>query len=398
MPATTLPLPTRRALHERLLALSPRAFELFAGELLVYLGLHNVAVTRAVGDGGIDAHGELGPESGLVRVLSGVQVKRHRRNVQRPDIDRFIGALSGQFQHGIFITTAGYATQARVKAHSSPLRIDTIDGGQVVGLMGQHQLGLSASVADRLDEGYFLAFEAQAARPRQLREEHASYSADEAPNMARPVPPEEDLISLRALSYALRADLYTVRAWVERGRLAPDRQARVGDRESLFFRRDRVEAIRQLVGRSTLPASGPEWREAFLAFVGRGTMSRSYKPVLLKALLRLVSHDGAVALDALAAEFRAFYVRRQLDGLPVEFAVPLLAEPAAVPLDQIKRLIVTNPLERFIIQGFLHYDAAAGIVRFRPELWAELRHADVLQLHAVADEQLQAYYERRLGR
>jgi hypothetical protein len=36
----------RRRIRIRLLALPPRAFELFAGDLLVFVGLRDVAVTR----------------------------------------------------------------------------------------------------------------------------------------------------------------------------------------------------------------------------------------------------------------------------------------------------------------------------------------------------------------
>ncbi|MBC8075727.1 MAG: restriction endonuclease, partial [Chloroflexales bacterium] len=46
----------RRQLKARLLDLSPRAFELFAGDLLVYIGLQNIVVTRYSGDNGVDAH------------------------------------------------------------------------------------------------------------------------------------------------------------------------------------------------------------------------------------------------------------------------------------------------------------------------------------------------------
>jgi hypothetical protein len=59
----------KRQLKARLLDLSPRAFEFFAGELLVYVGLDRVQVTRYIGDGGIDAHGELVAGSGIVRSL-----------------------------------------------------------------------------------------------------------------------------------------------------------------------------------------------------------------------------------------------------------------------------------------------------------------------------------------
>ena len=274
---------TRHKLRERLLELTPRAFELFAGDLLVYIGLQHVAVTRYVGDGGIDASGEIVGESGLVRVPSGVQVKRHRRNVQRADIDRFIGALSGQYQHGIFITTAGYSAQARAKASASALRVDTVDGQQVIGLMGRHRLGLSPGEGDSLDAAYFLGFEAQA-DGRQLREGSAEYHTAGDAATGTPISPEDDLISLRALSYALRADPNTVRAWVERGKLAPDRRTQEGGRDIYFFRRDRVEALRQLAGRSPAPGSGAEWRENFLAFVSGRTMSRSYKPVMLSLI------------------------------------------------------------------------------------------------------------------
>ena len=81
----------KRELKQHLLSLSARSFEFFAGEFLVYIGLEAVSVTRYIGDGGIDAHGKL--VAGQFRIPIGVQVKRHRNNVQRPDIDRFIGAL-----------------------------------------------------------------------------------------------------------------------------------------------------------------------------------------------------------------------------------------------------------------------------------------------------------------
>ena len=68
----------RRQLRTHLYALSPRAFELFAGELLSFIGLRHVEVTRYSGDGGIDAHGDLISASELICVPTGVQVKRHR--------------------------------------------------------------------------------------------------------------------------------------------------------------------------------------------------------------------------------------------------------------------------------------------------------------------------------
>jgi hypothetical protein len=388
----------RRQLKARLLDLSPRAFELFAGDLLAFIGLQNVVVTRYSGDSGIDAHGDLVAESGFVLVATGVQVKRHRGNVQRPDIDRFIGALGGHFRHGIFITTAGYAAQARAKAASSPLiKVDTVDGDQVVALMVRHALGVQPSDAAQIDEHYFLDFEAQAAqRGPRIGEAAERYRA--APeDSGTTVPPEDDVITMRALSYALRVDTTTVRAWVERGKLAPDKRLEQGGRESLFFRRDRLDAIRRALALDDAPGSGAEWRQAFLDFARSRNLSKSYKPVLLRALLRIVDRNGEASIDALAHEFHSYYLERERAGLPVEFGGPL-ARPGALGPADVKQLIVKFPLDRFVIKGFLEYSTRDGVVRFAPALWRELRAYELLDVLSSADEQLRYYYGRNSSR
>ncbi|NJM05641.1 restriction endonuclease [Candidatus Gracilibacteria bacterium] len=240
-------------LKARLLALPPRGFELFAGDLLEFIGLQQVKVTRYSGDGGIDATGAIEVGEALLSVPVGVQVKRHRRNnVQRSDIDRFVGALSGNYAQGIFITTAGYAPSARLKASSSMPRIATVDGAQLIALMLRHRLGVAGQ--DGLDEQYFGQFEAQAevgpeprsrdqrsagtldildahvSDPKQplkrINEPGTPYEI--GPGDAALVRPEDDLITMRALSHALRVDTTVLRRWMERGKLVPDSVARDG--------------------------------------------------------------------------------------------------------------------------------------------------------------------------
>src|SRR5262249_21259226 len=153
----------------------------------------------------------------------GVQVKRYRTNVQRADIDRFIGALSGQYPQGIFITTAGYTPQAARKAVAGVPRVAAVDGDPGVALMLRHRLGVAepAGAASRVDEEYFSQFEAQAAtRLRRVAEQPEGYRVGTEAGLA--AHPEDDLISLRALSHALRVDTAVPRRWIERGLLRPD--------------------------------------------------------------------------------------------------------------------------------------------------------------------------------
>lgn len=386
----------RRQLRARLLALPPRAFEFFARDLLEFIGLSDVAVTRYRHDGGLDATGSLQAGDGLISVPAGVQVKRYRANVGRVDIDRFIGALSGQYPQGIFITTSGYAPEARRKAASSIPRVATLDGGQVAGLMLRHRLGVAEGAPDRLDEAYFGQFEEQAARPGQAAEGKEPYRLGPGADDGVAARPEDDLISLRALSHALRVDGSVLRRRVERGELRPDRAGAPGQ-GGLFFRRDRVAAIRAALLAAPAPAGPAEWRQAFLDFARSRAMSKSYKPVLLKSLLRLVDRAGEAHIDALAAEFRAFYVARRLAGLPVELGPPDISDPRALSDAELRQLIVRNPLERFLIKGFLEYQPATGLVRFAPQLWADLRAWELLDLQQRADEQLAYYYGRIAG-
>src|SRR5947209_12318684 len=220
----------KRELKNQLLNMTPRGFELFAGDFLVYVGLEKVSVTRYSGDGGIDAEGDL--IASTFRIPVGVQVKRYRKHVQRTDIDKFIGALSGRFSEGLFVTTANYGMTASKKASSSIPRVLTLSGDQVISIMLENNLGLKRSQGNsekfRIDPDYFEAFEAQKLLlDQKIKETRQIYSAGPSGNNASEINdtntinlnPEDDLISINALSYALRIDPNTLRRWIEGGKL-----------------------------------------------------------------------------------------------------------------------------------------------------------------------------------
>jgi hypothetical protein len=283
----------KRELKEHLLSLSARSFEFFAGEFLVYVGLEAVSVTRYIGDGGIDAHGKL--VAGQFRIPIGVQVKRHRNNVQRPDIDRFIGALSGRFSEGMFMTTADYTATALQKASTSIPRILTLNGDQIVSIMVEHHLGLKASSLNAqkldIDPDYFVTFETMRdLLVSRIRETPQNYrtntsTSDTGTPLDEPtidLKPEEDLISLNALGYALRVDPTRVRRWIENETLRPDLSQTSGERTRYYFRRDRIEQMRSSLGLDNIPASSDQWKQEFLDFAKSRNLTKSYKPLTIR--------------------------------------------------------------------------------------------------------------------
>lgn len=395
----------KRELKQQLLAMSPRSFEFFAGDFLVYVGLEAVIVTRYLGDGGIDASGEL--IAGQFRIPIGIQVKRHRHNVRRPDIDRFIGALNREFSEGLFLTTASFAPAAIIKAASSIPRVLTLNGDQVVSLMVEHQLGLRPSsfnpAHQEIDPDYFSGFEAMrnllGNRVGEAGAEYAISSTGPAAGEAQTeqvinLRPEQDLISLKALAYALRVDPARVRRWVESGGLYPDAAQAAADRSSYYFRRDRIEQIRVQQGLATAPASGDEWKQEFLDFLKSRNMVKSYKPVMIKAIFELVDREGRVRMSDLVSTFRAYYLKQAEDGQPLEQGHSLLADPADATDLAIKQLIITNPLKRFRIKHFITYSEEDGILQIAPQLWQSLLHYEVKDALSSVEEQIKYYLAR----
>ncbi len=399
----------KRELKKQLLGMSARSFEFFAGDFLVYIGLTGVSVTRFIGDGGIDAQGDL--MAGMFRIPTGIQVKRYRNNVQRPDIEKFIGALSGRFSQGMFMTTANYAPSALQKASTSIPRILTLNGDQIVSVMIEHQLGLKTSsfYSQKLDidPDYFATFEAMRGMlSGHVSETRQSYgigpsqsSTDTTANeQTIDLKPENDLISLNALGYALRVDPNTVRRWIEHEKLRPDASQTLRERSIYYFRRDRIEQIRESLGLENIPTSSDEWKQEFLDFAKSRNLSRSYKPVMVKAFFKLVDREGKVKIDDLVREFRDYYAQRLAAGEPLEQDASIMARPTEASNEEIKRLLIDMPVQRFLIKNFIEYVPEEGILRIAPQLWQELHYYEVVDALKSADEQISYYVARHTKR
>src|SRR5436305_13261853 len=117
----------------------------------------------------------------------------------------------------MFMTTADYTSGALQKASTSLPRVLTLNGDQVVSIMVEHRLGLKTSSlnAEKLDidPDYFVTFETMRnLLVSRVRETPQNYNTNtSAPDADTPLDkqtialkPEEDLISLNALGYALR--------------------------------------------------------------------------------------------------------------------------------------------------------------------------------------------------
>lgn len=155
------------ALRDDLLALlqqlSPQRFERLILDLLIAMGygggdLANGLMTKASGDGGIDG---IIHEDALGLDAVYIQAKRYapENRVSRPDVQRFIGSLTGEgATKGVFVTTSDFSKDAHEYLTRVQHRVVLINGQRLARLMIQHGVGVRVRQTYKvqsIDEDYF---------------------------------------------------------------------------------------------------------------------------------------------------------------------------------------------------------------------------------------------------
>ncbi|MGN6619017.1 MAG: restriction endonuclease [Ilyomonas sp.] len=147
---------TKSELLERLKNIDPYYFEKVVLILLQKMGYGDFVETSKSSDGGID--GIINEDKlGLDRIY--IQAKRFTENkVREKDIRNFIGAMSGDTNKGVFVTTSEFDSGAINKAKQAHHKIILIDGVKLVDLMHQYNVGVqikSTYEIKQIDEDFF---------------------------------------------------------------------------------------------------------------------------------------------------------------------------------------------------------------------------------------------------
>lgn len=144
-------------LLEKLKTIDPYYFEKVILRLLKKMGYGDFVETSKSGDGGID--GIINEDKlGLDKIY--IQAKRFTENkVREKDIRNFIGAMSGDTNKGVFVTTSIFDKGAEEKAKNAHHKIILINGNQLVDLMHDYDVGVQVKATyqvKHLDEDFFI--------------------------------------------------------------------------------------------------------------------------------------------------------------------------------------------------------------------------------------------------
>jgi restriction system protein len=148
-------------LLQRLKSCSPTFFERLVVEVIVKMGYGGTrqdagkAIGKA-GDGGIDG---IIKEDKLGLDAIYIQAKRWDNTVGRPEIQKFVGALTGQrAKKGLFITTSDFSADAEDYVSRIDAKVVLIDGETLAQLMIDHNVGVSTAGTyeiKKVDSDYF---------------------------------------------------------------------------------------------------------------------------------------------------------------------------------------------------------------------------------------------------
>lgn len=132
----------KRRLLDELKQLTPLAFEHFCKEFLGHLGYRSLEVTQQTQDGGLDGYGDF--RQGAISIKSAFQAKRWTAtSVGRPEIDRFRGAIQGDFDHGVFMTTSTFTQPAKEASYKKgAITILLLDGEAIAEILIERNLGV----------------------------------------------------------------------------------------------------------------------------------------------------------------------------------------------------------------------------------------------------------------
>jgi restriction system protein len=141
----------RESLLDLLLDMDPFAFEHLIKRLLEEMDYQNVEVTSRSGDGGVDVVADI--ELGITSVREVVQVKKHRRPIQRKDLDALRGSLY-RFNavRGTIVTTARFAKGTQEAAFATGAApITLIDGEKLIDMLIEHGIGVRKRTVEMLE-------------------------------------------------------------------------------------------------------------------------------------------------------------------------------------------------------------------------------------------------------
>jgi superfamily II DNA or RNA helicase len=201
----------------------------------------------------------------------------------------------------------------------------------------------------------------------------------------------KDLVS--EIEFVRRVDVQseTISRYIRDGKILADLVVPMGNRSFKYFKEETVLRYAKEFKWELIDAAN--MKDKFMDMVKKMTMSYSYKPVLLKAILNETNENGRAAIKDIVDYFIDFYEDRKQKGLVVEKQESLYCRET-YERSEVERNIFSNPFKRFEDMRFLKRSKELEYVEFNRHIWKKLSEEDKVWIEGWCEEKLKGYYGR----
>ncbi len=179
---------------------------------------------------------------------------------------------------------------------------------------------------------------------------------------------------------------------IKNGKIIADLEVPISQsRKFRYFKEETIEKYAKEFGWKIITESMKN--QLFMDYISKMDMSYSYKPVLVKAILKYIDEKGRVKLDNIVEYFIEFYENRRAAGKIVEKKTSLYAK-GDYSSAKVKRNILANPYNRFEEMSMLRHTKTLGIIELDKAIWKKLTKDDLANISKICEEKLSVYYGR----
>lgn len=205
---------------------------------------------------------------------------------------------------------------------------------------------------------------------------------------------EEAAGMISQMEFVRRVDVQseTIEKYVRDGKLIPDLIVPMSEHRTFkYFKEETLQKYANDFGWRLINDNNR--KDLFMEMIQQMDMSYSYKPVLIKAVMRLADTKGRVNLDDIVNYFKEYYEGRRKDGLFVEKSNSIFAKGGYTNKDAEKN-ILANPFKRFEDMQMLRHAKTLGVIQIEESVWKALTLEEKETINSVCDKKLQEYYSK----
>ena len=204
----------------------------------------------------------------------------------------------------------------------------------------------------------------------------------------------KNMISQMELIRSVNVQSETIERYIKEGKIVPDMEVPISEHRSFkYFNRERPLEYAKEFGWKLI--TDKNRKEMFLQMAREMTMSYSYKPVFILALLDQLNAEGEAKLDGVVAGFAEFYENRIKEGKIPE-KKPCIFTKGGYTQKDVERLILSMPFKRFEDMSFISHSKFLGTVKIDRSIMHRLTDDDIENLKADCEKALQRYFGDQL--